>query len=746
MLGRLCYEIARPLGRPIQDFVAFEKYIYLSGKDESIEISRTIKRVGIREFPSEIPHLEEYSFSITFSSEIPPSSFLCPLRPVSGKNSYNEAENLIIIGFGGLIMDDGDDAKGVDCLKSPPEMIKKDEIPSLVEERTAERTASEVLTKTMEEGVQTVWERFEKQKPSCKFCATGVSCQRCAMGPCRIMGKDKNRGVCGADADIIVSRNLLAWIASGAAAHSDHGREVAETMLSAARGEATGYEISDPTKLRALVEEYGLQGDTESEMAENLALAMLDEYGTTKGRLEMAKRMPAGTYSLLEGLGLLPRSIDREIVEAMHRVHMGVGADYVDMLAHGVRASLGDGWGGSMIGTEVSDILFGTPTIGKTKVNLGVLKKDHVNVALHGHNPVLSEMIVKLASEPELLERAKAVGAKGINLVGLCCTGNELLMRKGVPQAGNHLSQELVITTGALEAMIVDYQCIFPTLPYVAACYHTKVITTSPKAKIPGSDHLVVNPENAYEQSKKMLEMAIENYPNRVEERILIPQGPMDTVVGFSVEALRAALGGTLKPLLDLILKGDIKGAVGVVGCNNPKIKQDHGHVTLAKELIKRNILVVETGCAAVACGEAGLMKPEAADLAGESLAAVCRSLGVPPVLHMGSCVDNTRILVLAAELANLAGVRMDQLPVAGAAPEWYSPKAVAIGAYFVGSGISVALGVMPPITGSDNVVGLLTEGLEGVVNAKFWVEPDPVKAADILEEHVLAKRAELGI
>ena len=644
------------------------------------------------------------------------------------------------------MMSGNEDKIKLECIKVPPDEINKEEISSLVEERTSERTAQQVLQKTMEEGIQTVWERFENQQPSCKFCATGVSCQRCAMGPCRIMGDKKLRGVCGADADIIVSRNLLSWMATGAAAHSDHGREVAETLLQTARGKAAGYGITDSAKLNELAEEYGVKGDDDKETAERLAVSMLEEFGTLKGNLTMMGRMPEGTFNLLDAAGLSPRSIDREIVEAMHRVHMGVGADYVDMLAHGVRASLGDGWGGSMIGTEISDVLFGTPTIGKSKVNLGVLKKDQVNIALHGHNPVLSEMIVKLAAEPELLQRAKDVGADGINLVGLCCTGNELLMRKGVPQAGNHLSQELVITTGALEAMIVDYQCIFPSLPYTAACYHTKLMTTSPKAKIPGGDHYAVNPENAYEQSKKMLEIAIDNFPNRMAERVLIPENPVESIVGFSVEALRSALGGSLKPLLDLIIKGDIRGAVGVVGCNNPKIKQDHGHVTLAKELIKRNIIVVETGCAAVACGEAGLMLPEAADMAGDSLAAVCRSLGIPPVLHMGSCVDNTRILVLVAELAKLAGVRMDQLPVAGAAPEWYSPKAVAIGAYFVGSGISVALGVMPPITGSPNVVSLLTEGIEGVVNAKFWVEPDPVKAAEILAEHVEAKRAGLGI
>ncbi|MHC1709284.1 MAG: anaerobic carbon-monoxide dehydrogenase catalytic subunit [Methanomassiliicoccales archaeon] len=635
----------------------------------------------------------------------------------------------------------------VECIRTPPEHITPDKVPAKVEERAMDPSVKEVLSKTMLEGVETVWDRLEKQQPHCKFCEAGLSCQRCAMGPCRIMGEGKNRGVCGAGADLIVSRNLLDQIATGAASHSDHGREVAETLLLTARGKAPGYGIADEGKMRLLAKEYGLDPEGPLEkVAERLALAMLEEYGTMKGELSMAKRMPAGTYSMLKDAGLLPRSIDREIVEAMHRVHMGVGADYRNILTHGVRASLGDGWGGSMIGTEASDVLFGTPQIRNSKVNLGVLKHDQVNISLHGHNPVLSEMVVRAAALPEMKKRAEEAGAKGINLVGLCCTGNELLMRKGVPQAGNHLSQELVITTGALEAMIVDYQCIFPSLPNTAACYHTKVITTSPKAKIPGGYYLEVTPENAFEQAKRMVAIAVDNYKNRSPERVVIPNHPVDAVVGFSVEALRAALGGTLKPLLDLILEGKIRGAVGIVGCNNPKIKHDYGHITLAKELIRRNILVVETGCAAIACAEAGLMQPEAADQAGKSLGNVCRSLGIPPVLHMGSCVDNTRILTLAAELANLAGVRIDQLPLAGAAPEWYSPKAVAIGCYFVGSGISVSLGVMPKISGSPNVIQLLTDDIQGAVKAKFWVEPDPKKAAAILFDHIESKRADLGL
>ncbi|MDD1743280.1 MAG: anaerobic carbon-monoxide dehydrogenase catalytic subunit [Methanomassiliicoccales archaeon] len=643
--------------------------------------------------------------------------------------------------------DDRMEIIAVECVRRPPKEITPENVDKKVEERTLDESSKKVLRKTMLEGVETVWDRFEKQQPQCKFCSTGVSCQRCSMGPCRLMGGDRTKGVCGADADLMVARNLLEHLATGAAAHSDHGRDVVETLLKTARGEAPSYHVTDKPKLMALAKEFGIDATLpENQIAEKLSLAMLDEFGTMKGSLQMAKRAPKGTMDIWVQKGLLPRGIDREIVEAMHRVHMGVGAYYPDFLTHGIRTSLGDGWGGSMMATEISDVLFGAPEIKTSRVNLGVIKADHVNISLHGHNPILSEMVVKAAGLPETVAKAKAVGAKGINLVGLCCTGNELLMRKGIPQAGNHLDQELVITTGAVEVMVVDYQCIFPSLTNTAACFHTKVVTTSPKARISGGYYYEITPENSFEQAKKILQLAIDNYPNRDQKRIFIPDQPVEAMVGFSVEAIKKALGGSLKPLLDAILAGKIRGCAGIVGCNNPKVKHDSAHVALAKELIKRDVLVVETGCASIACAKAGLMQPKAIELAGKGLREVCGSLGIPPVLHMGSCVDNSRILNLAADLANAAGVRIDQLPVAGAAPEWYSSKAETIATYLVGSGLSVVLGVMPRIEGSPNVVKLLTSDLENVVKARFWVEPDPRKAAAIMWDHIESKRRDLNI
>lgn len=628
--------------------------------------------------------------------------------------------------------------------------MDRNAIKKMVDERTMDENAKPILERTIEEGLETAWDRLENQQPQCGFGQLGVCCNRCTMGPCRIdpFGDGPTRGVCGADEDLIVARNLLDDLVTGAAAHSDHGREVLETLHYAATGQAQGYEITDTAKLAAVATELGIktEGRQPGEIADDVAHSLLNEFGTIKGSIDFSKRVPSQTFEKWEKAGIVPRSVDREIVESMHRIHMGVGANYANILLHGLRTSLSDGWGGSMMATEASDILFGTPEIKESWVNLGTLKEEMVNVVLHGHNPVLSEMVVKAAGDEELVNAAKAKGARGINLVGMCCTGNELLVRKGVPVAGNMLNQELALATGAVDAMVIDYQCIFPSIVQIANCFHSKVISTSEKSKVPGALHLEFHPQTAYATACEIIRVAIEAYGNRNPDRVKIPGKPVKMMVGFSVEAIKKALGGSFTPLLDAIKAGSIKGAVGIVGCNNPKIKHDFGHVTLAKELIKRDILVVETGCAAIASGKAGLLLPEAAELAGEGLKAVAKALGIPPVLHMGSCVDCSRILVLAAELAKALNVAIDQLPLAGAAPEWYSQKAISIGSYFVSSGVFTVLGIPPKVFGSKNVVDLLTSGVNGGVGAAFAVEPDPVAAAELIAKHIEQKRANLGI
>ncbi|MCS7278896.1 MAG: anaerobic carbon-monoxide dehydrogenase catalytic subunit [Thermodesulfobacteriaceae bacterium] len=610
--------------------------------------------------------------------------------------------------------------------------------------------AQALIKKAEEEGVKTLWDRKKEQEPHCGYCELGLSCRNCAMGPCRIdpFGEGPQKGICGADADIIVARNLVRMIAAGSASHSDHGRDLVEVLYKVAKGEASGYKISDSEKLKRIAQEFGIsiEGKTELEIAQELALELMEEYGTKRKRLTFINRVPQERVELWEKLRVIPRGIDREVTEAMHRTHMGVDNDYISLLLHGVRTGLSDGYGGSMIATEVSDIIFGTPEPKISALNFGVLKEDQVNILIHGHNPVVSEMIYLAAKDPELNQLAQSLGAKGINLAGLCCTGNEVLMRKGIPMAGNHLATELVIVTGVVEAMVVDYQCIMPSLSEVAKCYHTLMFSTSDKAKFPGMEHVEFTPENAKEKAYEVVRKAIENFKNRSSSKVFLPSKEVKSMTGFSVEAILKALGGSLEPLINAIKIGKIKGAVGIVGCNNPKIKQDYGHVELAKKLIAHDILVLTTGCANVAIGKAGLQIPEGKDMAGPGLKEICAALGIPPSLHVGSCVDNSRILVIACALAKTLGVDIKDLPIAGAAPEWYSEKAVAIAFYVMASGIFTVLGIMPPILGSKNIVELATSGLENIFGAKFAVEPDPLKAADLIIEHIKQKRKALGL
>ncbi|MFZ5811135.1 MAG: anaerobic carbon-monoxide dehydrogenase catalytic subunit [Thermodesulfobacteriota bacterium] len=610
--------------------------------------------------------------------------------------------------------------------------------------------ARAMIAKAREDGVETVWDRLEEQLPQCGFCELGLSCRNCVMGPCRIdpFGHGPKRGVCGADADVIVARNFGRMVAAGAAAHSDHGRDLLETLHAVAEGETGDYGIRDEEKLRRIAAEVGLDvaGKDVKAVAKALADRFFEDYGFKRGSVSFLGRVPVKRREVWKKFGVTPRGIDRDIVEMMHRTHMGVDNDAVNLCLHAARLSLADGWGGSMIATELSDIIFGTPSPKTSKVNLGVLRADHVNILVHGHSPIVSEMILAAVRDPGLVAKAKAAGAAGINLAGLCCTGNELLMRQGIPMAGNHLMTELALVTGAVEVVVVDYQCIMPSLVTVAACYHSRIVSTSPKAKFTGATHIEFDVHNAREKAVEVVDMAIERFTARDQSRVDIPGAPVDMMTGFSNEAILTALGGTAGPLLDAVKAGKIRGAVGIVGCNNPKVKHDYQSANLIKECIKRDLLVLVTGCVTVSAGKQGLLMPQAADLAGPGLSAVCKALGIPPVLHMGSCVDNSRIIQLCGMLADALGVDISDLPVAAAAPEWYSEKAATIGLYAVASGIFTVLGLAPPILGSKTVTDLAVSGLDDVLGACFAVEGDPVKAAELIDARITAKRTALGL
>ena len=622
--------------------------------------------------------------------------------------------------------------------------------------RSSDKAAQQIIEKMSQDGQENTWDRLDKQLPQCGFGKLGVCCRICTMGPCRIdpFGNGPQLGVCGADADTIVARGFLRAVAAGTSAHSDHGRTVAELFLATAKGHAKDYHIKDGEKLRRIAEEFGVEINdrTDNEIAVDVGEIALAEFGKSSGTQLMTLRAPAPRQEIWKKENVTPRAIDREVVEALHRSTMGVDQDYKSLLAHASRTALADGWGGSMLATDLQDILFGTPSPGKGEVNLGVLESDEVNIIVHGHDPLMSEIIVEAAADPEMIAKAEAVGAKGINVSGICCTANELLVRHGVPVAGNFLCQELAIATGAVEMMAVDVQCVMQGLTKIVACYHTKLFTTAPQAKMQDVEHVQLEEENALKIAKKLVTSAIDNYKNR--GKVTIPTQKEAGVMGFTNESIKYMLGGkfraSYRPLNDNIMNGKIRGIAAIVGCSNPKVPMDSTHIALTRELIKRDVLVLTTGCATIACAKHAMLDPKKAlELAGPGLREVCETVGIPPVLACGSCIDNSRLLVAASEIVAEGGLGEDlsDLPLAGACLESITEKATAIGQYFVASGVLVIFAKeLFPYQGSENVKNYLLDGIEKDLGGRWALESDPAKAADIMLAHIESKRDALGI
>jgi carbon-monoxide dehydrogenase catalytic subunit len=626
------------------------------------------------------------------------------------------------------------------------------------EQRSIDPAAQQMLIRADELGLGTAFHRADDMA-ACPIGADGMCCKLCGMGPCRLT-KDGQTGVCGATIDTIQARNLVRSIAAGAAAHSDHGRDMAFTLKAVANGQTEGYVIRDVAKLRTIAAKYDIPiaGRSPEEIANDLADLCIAQFGQQKGEIVPVKRAPEKRQKLWQEHGVIPRGLDREVVEALHRTHIGDDQDLAHLLHHAIRTSLTDGWGGSLIATDISDILFGTPAPLLGQANLGVLKEDMVNVVVHGHEPTLSEMIVAASQDPEIVEYARAAGAKGVSLSGICCTANEILMRQGVPAAGNFLQQELAILTGAVEAMVVDVQCIMQALVGLAENFHTKVITTSPKVRIKDATHIEFDEHRALTIAKDILREAIDNYKNRGQTQI--PDVREDLVPGFSHEYINYMLGGSyrasFRPLNDAIMSGRIRGVAAIVGCNNPRSPQDYLHTYVTRELLKQDVLIVETGCGAIASAKLGLLLGEAGlDQVGPGLREICETIGIPPVLHMGSCVDNTRILTVLTQMVEEGGLGddIDQIPAVGLAPEWMSEKALTIATYCVASGAYVIFGGSSPFSGmpgrvsdSDLVLQYISEGWEELYGGKLEFITDPDEMIQKTLEHIDKKRAALKL
>jgi carbon-monoxide dehydrogenase catalytic subunit len=623
--------------------------------------------------------------------------------------------------------------------------------------RSADKSAEKIIAWGKEQGINTCFDRAETLK-SCPVGERGACCKNCHMGPCRFAGKNVEdiRGICGATLDTVAARNLLRTVAAGTSAHSDHARDMVLTLLAVANGEAKDFRITDVKKLYRTAEildiEYG-EGREINDVARDVATKLLEDFGRQTGDIgHFIKRAPKKTQERWKKWGIAPRSIDREVVEGLHRTNIGVDHEPDHLLTHALKVALADGWLGSMISTDITDILFGTPRPVKAQASLGIFLEDEVNLVVHGHEPTLAEMIVEASSEPDMIEYAKSKGAKGINVGGMCCTSNEVLMRHGIPTAGGFTNQELGIMTGLIDAMTVDVQCIMPAIAEVAKKFHTTIITTSEKAKMPDAVHIQYDEHRAKEVAKEIIRTAVDNYPKRTTEGSHISE-TSTVIAGFSHEYIEYMQGGrwrgSFRPLNDAIMAGRIRGVVGLAGCDNPRVPSTGIHKFLATELIKNDVLIVSTGCGSHACGTAGFLTPEVAlQQAGPGLREVCEAIGIPPILPLGACVDNSRILTIASAMAAEGGLsdEIAGMPAVGIAPEWMSEKAVAIGCYFAASGVPVIFGGESPVGASKEITRIMTEVWFERFMGALHFEPDPEKILQMALDYIDGARENLKL
>ncbi len=622
------------------------------------------------------------------------------------------------------------------------------------EKASAHKSTLEMYERTGRMNIPTIFDRYNAQQPQCTFGAQGICCQLCSHGPCRITNKARE-GICGATADVIAARNFLRLTAGGAAAYTHHLELVAKTLKATAQGK-TSFKIQDTEKLTAVAGALGLDTNRSTEeLAVELADAVLGEIkkGADEPLLLVEKFAPKTRLEIWKKLGIIPGGTLAEVGDAMTKTLTSIDTDPVDLLLTALKVGIATGYMGLVATITLQDILLGTPTPMTSSADLGVIDPKAVNIVAHGHVPLMATAVLKAAQSPEMQKLAKDAGAKDIKILGSMCTGQELMQRsagsaKGFAgQTGNWINQEYLIATGAIDLVMMDLNCSTPGLKSMTDHFHTRVISVDKLVRMVGvTDHIDFAPEKAVEQAKQIVIMAIDAYKKRNNGKVYIPKYRSEVMAGFSVESCKAALGGTWNPLIDAIKAGSIKGIVAVVGCTTAKTKHDTVSIKLSRELIRRNILVINAGCVSSALQVEGLMRPEAADMAGAGLKAVCKSLGIPPCLNYGSCVDIGRIGVAVTEIAAALGVDPSALPVAASAPEYLEQKAVADGAFAVSFGLLLHLAPVPHVTGAPLVAKVLTNDVEALTGGKVLVELDPVKAADAMEAHINSKRKALGI
>lgn len=618
---------------------------------------------------------------------------------------------------------------------------------------SAHRGVCELHSAMQTAGVSDVFQRYQLQQPQCAFGRLGICCQLCSHGPCRITRRT-DRGICGADANTIAARNLLRLATHGTGAYSHHLRTTLKTLRNAAGGGFPG--LRDLGKLQAVAGSLGL--GAEGRPSETAATQLADLFDRELVRPAdeesgiVAHWAPESRQRVWRALGIFPGGPHSELADALAKSMTSIDTDPADLLLTAMRLAIATGYV-EMMGIEaLQDVLFGHPRIAKTRTGIGVLDPAYVNIVAHGHEPFMAEAVMDVAQEGELVALARAAGAQGIKLYGSMDTGQELLQRKAdhpvfAGQIGNWLTQEFMVYTGAVDLVMMDMNCSIPGLKMAADARHTRLLPVSKIVRMAGVAEAVdYAPDAAHQQARQIVRMAIEQYRRRDPRLVQVPNDQQEAMVGFGIESIVEALGGTLEPLLDAVKQGSIKGIAAVVGCTNNANGHDHISIALTRELIKRDILVINSGCVSSGVQNQGLMQPAAAGQAGAGLQAVCRALGVPPALNFGTCTDIGRIVQAVNAIAGALGVDPAQLPVAASAPEYLEQKAVVDGFFGVASGLLVHLAPMPPVGGAAEVVALLTSDVEKLTGGKILVELDPRRAAEEIERHMLQKREALGI
>ncbi len=617
-------------------------------------------------------------------------------------------------------------------------------------EQTPDPAVREMLLHMQDIGCETVFDRFDAQKPQCSFGLAGICCKNCNMGPCKITKKSP-RGVCGADVDVVVARNLLRSVAAGIAAHGARGRESMLALKFAAEGKID-IPIEGENKILTVAKIFGLdtQNNSVKELAGQIADILLED---------MSRTMPAPHKTLhafaakerikvWSDLDILPVSPYHEVFESLHRTSTGNDGDWKNIMKQMLRSVVAFAWS-CVLGSSISmDSLFGLPERNTSRVNLGTLEKGYVNIAVHGHSPVLVREIVKLGKTEEFINLAKEKGAYGIKFYGICCSGLSAMYRYGgVIPLSNAIGAELVLGTGAIDLWVADVQDVFPAIMEVAQCFKTTVVTTNDSARLPGAEHYGFdhdhsNLDQTTTLAKKILQRGVESFAARRDVPVYIPQYEVEAEVGFSVEYIIKHFGG-VKPLAEALRNGQILGVVNLVGCNNPRIVYEKAVVELADILIKNNVLILTNGCASFPLLKLGYCSTKALEQTGENLKGFLKDM--PPVWHMGECLDNARASAFFKAVAEASDTAIKDMPYAFASPEWSNEKGICAALSFRLLGVDSYHCVYAPTQGSENVTDFMQDGTKDILGSRMIVNVNHIELANQIVADLKLQRKTLG-